>query len=419
MSPKLPYLLGVLTTFIFTSFTSQAQTINKGKVVIRPETTLITLSEFVNQKPGVIINDGNLYITNNYHNDGLVLFTEKLKKGYTVFGNKNQNTQTLSGTIKSEFYDVLFDNNTSQTAFHLDNDFQIFGTANFKEGVVKIDSELGGLIFNPLAKAINASDNSHVDGEVEKLGKNTFTFPIGKQGYYRPASIIDPTNTKSHITAAYFFENPDKNHPISKKADIIETLNEAEYWQIHRENPAGEIILALSWNEKTTPPSLLKDPEQTLHIVRWDTDENKWIDEGGIVDVNTKTVRTPVKINQFGTFTLATIKKEIVVDTDVIIYNAVSPNGDGHNDFFRIENINRYPNNHVQIFNRWGALVFETRNYDSNGNVFTGISEGKGTIQRNEKLPTGTYYYVVKYEYTDGKGSEMITRSGYLHLENQ
>lgn len=419
MNQKFPSLIGVLTIFLFASFSSHAQTTNKGKVTIRPETTLITLSDFVNQKPGVIINDGNLYITNNYHNDGLVIFTENLKKGSTIFGNKNQNKQILSGAIKSEFYDVLFDNNTNQIAFDLDNDFQIFGTANFNKGIVKINSELGGLIFTPLAKTINASEKSHVEGDVEKLGKNTFTFPIGKQGYYRPATIIDPTNTKSQINAEYFFENPDKNYPISQKENIIETLNDTEYWAIHRENPNGEIILELSWNAKTTNPLLLKDPEQTLNIVRWDADNNKWVNEGGIVDLNTKTVRTPAKIDHFGIFTLAAIKKDLIVETDVIIYNAVSPNGDGYNDYFKIDNINRYPNNRVQIYNRWGALVFETINYDSNGNVFIGISEGKGTINKNDKLPTGTYYYVVKYEYTDGKGSEMITRSGYLHLENQ
>jgi len=53
-----------------------------------------------------------------------------------------------------------------------------------------------------------------------------------------------------------------------------------------------------------------------------------------------------------------------------------------------------------------GVKVYETTNYDPNGdgsvNVFNGYSQGRVTIGKNSKLPSGTYYYVVNYEYTDG-----------------
>lgn len=72
----------------------------------------------------------------------------------------------------------------------------------------------------------------------------------------------------------------------------------------------------------------------------------------------------------------------VAADT-IVIYNAISPNGDGHNDFFKIENIEHYPDNEVKVFNRWGNLVFQARNYD---NTWDGRYEGK-------KLPDGTYFY--------------------------
>lgn len=418
MSKKRFYIPSLLLLTSCVALSVKAQTVNNGSLTIRPDTHVITLSDLINKKPGVIVNDGNLYITSNYHNDGLVLFTERLEKGYTIFSNKKEQNQVLSGSTKSEFFDVLFDNRSEETAFYLSNDFQIFGTANFYTGIVEINPDLGSMLFDKEGKAINASDKSYAQGEVEKLGKLDFTFPIGKKGYYRPVAIVDPVNPKSHINAEYFLESPDSSFPISKRAGVLQAINNTEYWTVHRENPNGTTILELSWNERTTDPEVLKEGVETLHIVRWDSEQNMWVDEGGIVDTNTKTVRTPTQINQFGVFTLATVNSEKIAEGGVIIYNAVSPNGDGHNDFFRIENIEQYPNNRVQIYNRWGVKVFERTNYKNDENAFIGISEGRGTIHKNEKLPTGTYYYVIKYEHIEEKGSEMITRSGYLHLEN-
>uniref|UniRef100_UPI00117E70C6 gliding motility-associated C-terminal domain-containing protein n=1 Tax=Myroides sp. N17-2 TaxID=2030799 RepID=UPI00117E70C6 len=155
-----------------------------------------------------------------------------------------------------------------------------------------------------------------------------------------------------------------------------------------------------------------------LHILRWDVASSKWVDEGGIVDVSTKTVKTPMTVNASGIFTLGLVDADY--NSELKIYNAVSPNGDGLNDYFIITNINKYANS-VQIFNRWSAKVFESNNYDSNGdgtaNVFRGEAEGKG-VSSSGKLPTGTYFYIVRYEIRTSTGSEWIKKSGYLHLEN-
>jgi gliding motility-associated-like protein len=95
------------------------------------------------------------------------------------------------------------------------------------------------------------------------------------------------------------------------------------------------------------------------------------------------------------------------------VFNAISPNGDGSNDFFRIEGLNCYPDNRVEIYNRWGVLVFERTGYNNNDRVFRGLSEGRVTIKPSEELPTGTYFYIIKYNDTDSKGRE---KSGYLYL---
>ncbi|WP_165930057.1 gliding motility-associated C-terminal domain-containing protein, partial [Flavobacterium caseinilyticum] len=81
----------------------------------------------------------------------------------------------------------------------------------------------------------------------------------------------------------------------------------------------------------------------------------------------------------------------------VTVHNAFSPNGDGINEVFTIDNIDDtlcYPENTVSIYNRWGVLVYETSGYNNNDKAFRGVSEGRSTISQSSGLPTGTYFYI-------------------------
>jgi gliding motility-associated-like protein len=97
------------------------------------------------------------------------------------------------------------------------------------------------------------------------------------------------------------------------------------------------------------------------------------------------------------------------------VYNAISPNADGINDTFKIGGIDCFPNNTVEIFNRYGIAVYKKDGYDNVTNPFEGISDGRATFKRGEKLPTGTYFYTLRYD-DNGK---RVERSGYLYINNQ
>ncbi len=71
------------------------------------------------------------------------------------------------------------------------------------------------------------------------------------------------------------------------------------------------------------------------------------------------------------------------------IARVISPNSDGINDTWVIQNIDQYPDNEVKIYNRWGSRVYATRGYD---NTWT------GDFQDGGPLPDGTYFYVVEIE---------------------
>jgi len=95
------------------------------------------------------------------------------------------------------------------------------------------------------------------------------------------------------------------------------------------------------------------------------------------------------------------------------VFNAVSPNNDGDNEILYIGGLECYPDNKVEIFNRWGVLVYEANGYNNNDKAFRGYSEGRVTVNKSEGLPDGTYFYFLKYKKPDGSVSE---KSGYLYL---
>lgn len=107
------------------------------------------------------------------------------------------------------------------------------------------------------------------------------------------------------------------------------------------------------------------------------------------------------------------------IEHPIKIFNAVSPGVvDGMNDFFYIQGIDHvdcYPTNKVEIYNRWGVLVFERSQYRNDISTgFVGISEGRVTVQKREKLPAGTYYYILAYSDKNGKRKNL---TGYLELK--
>uniref|UniRef100_UPI00261C75A4 DUF7507 domain-containing protein n=2 Tax=uncultured Dokdonia sp. TaxID=575653 RepID=UPI00261C75A4 len=107
-----------------------------------------------------------------------------------------------------------------------------------------------------------------------------------------------------------------------------------------------------------------------------------------------------------------TVIPSVLNVTDLEVFTGMSPDGDGQNDVFIIEGIIDFPDNNVQIFNRWGVQVFEGNGYDNTSVVFRGISDGRTTINADKELPEGTYYYLINYQTEDG----LKRLSGYLYI---
>jgi gliding motility-associated-like protein/uncharacterized repeat protein (TIGR01451 family) len=95
-------------------------------------------------------------------------------------------------------------------------------------------------------------------------------------------------------------------------------------------------------------------------------------------------------------------------DTELFIPGGFSPNGDGKNDFFVIKGLDKTIENTLIIFNRWGNKVYQMDNYD---NTWDGTPNTGGTLG-NQKLPQGTYYYILEF-----KNSDLEPVNGYVILQ--
>lgn len=87
---------------------------------------------------------------------------------------------------------------------------------------------------------------------------------------------------------------------------------------------------------------------------------------------------------------------------EVETYSGITPNGDGKNDTWVIDGITGIQGVEVQIYNRWGMLIWQNLQYDNTTNVW------KGTDNGGQQVPDGTYFYIVRIS--------SITKKGWIEL---
>ncbi|AFL80253.1 hypothetical protein Aeqsu_0746 [Aequorivita sublithincola DSM 14238] len=401
-----------ISTLLLLTFNMLAQTSNEGMLYVSDATKFSTVENFDNLETGSFYNDGEAFIYSHFNNDGTLDFYQNT--GITRFiGTADQN---ICGSNTSYLYNAYFKNSSNTVPFLLSGTLEINGTADFEDGIVDNDNFGGNFTFDTDANHINTSDYSHVDGPVNKLGNKQFTFPIGDEGYYRFGGISAPANVATNFEGKFYFENSNNLYSHNLRAGAIQEIDNQEYWTIEEKTAGNEdVLITLSYRDVTTPAGMITAAQQNaLTIVRWDEASNMWVDEGGAIDLSNQTVTTAVA--KYGVFTFGRLKADAVLPGGLVVYTAVTPNGDGKNDYFFIDNQNpNIKNLHVEVYNRWGVKVFETDNYGDSGNVFDGFSTGRLTIKDSEQLPSGTYYYILDYLYGEGT-NERHKQAGFLYL---
>jgi gliding motility-associated-like protein len=98
--------------------------------------------------------------------------------------------------------------------------------------------------------------------------------------------------------------------------------------------------------------------------------------------------------NESGCPTTASVT--ITVMPLLYIPTAFSPNNDGLNDDFKIENVSFYPESSVEIYNRWGNIIF--------------FSEGYNEAWNGNNVEATSYSYVIRTKYKVYRGTIELLR---------
>lgn len=386
----------IITIFFFQAFV-YAQFTNKGSMIVKDNGVLSSM--FVFENIGEFYNNGNFLLSNNFINEGYLDYSTGTVSKLILEGDIS-----IGGTGMYILKNVSFNGNIEiQKSLHIE------GYADFIEGIVYPSLPRNTLLFNEYSSA-SAHSNSYFKGPIFKTGYQDFISPIGKD-VYAPVKISSISDKFNSYRVEYYSKPTEEICNHTRREDIITIIDPYEYWEItdlsSTEN--GQAILKINFTENTISAIKNFNPEienlnvRLLHYNferdRWEVIESEvedfqnfasgWIEKNGIYTFGL--VRTKGKQNE----------------NDVIVFNGMSLNEDGRNEFFEIKGLDKYEHNELFIYNRWGQEIFHTRNYSKNNNWWYGN-------YKNEKV-TGTMFYVLTY-WNNDLGSNREIKKGFIHI---
>lgn len=340
-------------------------------------------------------------------NDGT--FDENL--GLVGFYNEEK-TLSISGAFSPVFYDTEV---SVEDGLYLDIPVEIKNNFNFINGNLYTPKDRSNayLKFTEDSFYVGEGNKTKIDGYASTENKDTFTFPVGDGDRIRPLSIAT-SEPQNFYKCAYFYEDP--NNPLSfdttfstenKDINVLE-VSSTEFWRLEGDSPVNA---TLSWDENSDIESL-GEYTSDLTVAGWSKSLKKWTNLGNTALKGSNDsgyiTSEPFIPDEYEIITIGgAIDLNETLSTIELGNYFLTPNGDGKNDFLVIDGIAESPNNLLQIFNRYGVLVYYKENYNDE---FEGLSNRDMVVKGNIGLPSGVYFYIIVLK--DLK----IRHQGYLYL---
>lgn len=172
---------------------------------------------------------------------------------------------------------------------------------------------------------VNTGGTGYIDGPINKIGNDAFTFPTGNGIFNNPISISAPNTTLAMFRAQYFRTNPDGLYPLANREAGIATASQLEYWQLDRLVSTSPAIVTLNWDATSLVGNLTD-----LRVVKWDGTTSEWKNQGNGGTTGTTsagTIQSSGNITTFSPFTLGSSSLSNPLPVELINFNA-TPLGD-------------------------------------------------------------------------------------------
>lgn len=186
-------------------------------------------------------------------------------------GTADQQITSTSGGSSPVFNNLTI-NNTGGT-LNLKLPIQITGLLNFTSGKI-IAATTAPVLFVAGSSHSHASNTSHVEGPVKKVGNTAFTFPVGKGGVYRPISMSNPGTVTDVFTAEFFRTGQSFGSTLAFPMTLI---SRCEYWLLDRSVGTSNVNVSLSWTSADCPRTYVNTPAD-LVVSSWNG--LQWVNHG-------------------------------------------------------------------------------------------------------------------------------------------
>ena len=321
-------------------------------------------------------------------------------------------------TISGAYMPVLFDTEVSVGGgLILETSVNVQNNVNLITGDIMTEKSGTDTYSNFLDNSfyIGESSVSKINGYGAITNKESFMFPVGNEDRLRPLTI-ESVAINAMAKCAYFFEDPNNSKTLnvdfstSKKATEFISVSEKEFWRLESDVPSK---ITLTWDQYSNVRALGEYLNE-LKVVGWSKTENQWVNLGnsaveGGMGYGSVTSETVVP-NEYEIFTIGGNDSRLETYTTMDLDNYfMTPNGDGANDMLVLEGIENSPNNLLEIFDRYGVLVYSQANYQ---NDFNGQSNRKTVVKRGTGLASGIYFYIITMHDLRQK------HQGYLYISN-
>lgn len=359
--------------------------------------TVNFLGERWNNRSGSRITDESL--TGAGGTGGVIKFSGTASSQYI----NNQNTiQSNKG-----FPNIKISN--SRNVILEGTDLVVRKSLNFESGRVILNNRNAVMQLNSLITGFNASryfvtgTGTNGGALIRKstgLQQPAIIFPVGTTvNSYTPSSV-DYTGIPQDLKVRVFdnvydkayFGTPDNVNFVTKT------------WNIALSNldPKASLILNMQHNAAEEGAQFAANKNQSFvsryitNLEKWDITASSGFSPGIITSgnaiansyISSRIITGDLTQNEFFS---KTVKSDNVL-SNYRVPSGISPNNDGLNDKFVIENLKPADKVRIEIYNRWQSIVFRDSNYK---NTFEGIGNQNGLL--SDTLPDGTYYYILNF----------------------
>lgn len=291
-------------------------------------------------------------------------------EGQDLFVRKNVNF--TNGRIILNSRNAVIDLNSSITGYN-ENRYFVTGTGTNGGSLIR---KTTGLQQAQIIFPVGSSVNSYTPASVNYIGVAQDLKLRVFDNVYDKAVFGTPDNT-NFVTKTWVFSTS----KLDPKASLIVNMQ-------HNANEEGSqfsILRNQSFVSRYTP-----------NDQKWDVTAASGLNPGIISSgnaipnsyISSRIITSGLTQNEY--FSKSVLRSNSI--SNFRIPAGISPNNDGLNDKFVIENLRSTDKVRIEVYNRWQSLVFRDTNYK---NSFDGVGNQGGLV--NNILPDGTYYYILNF----------------------